>query len=136
MNTIWTHLEKLRTLPAYLFAAFASGFTAKEILSFSARKIRMWKEKKIDRRVVMYLLSELELHPSPPADSYGQVSTPYYRSSQEISAVLGRKSADIILRLERLERERLVKRHAPLNDLWTASAYSIWDARRPAGITA
>ena len=88
----------------------------------------MWKEKKIDRRVVAYLLSELELHPSPPQTNSGQILTPYYRSSQEIAAAVGRKSADIIVRLERLERERLVKRQAPLNDMWTASAYSIWDA--------
>src|SRR5229473_89716 len=90
---------------AIAFAYFASGFTLKEFLSFGGRKLHMWRERRIDNRIVVYLVREYRLNPSAQDAKTGEYSTPYYRSSIAISRALNRSAVDVRNRLERLEVE-------------------------------
>lgn len=109
------------------FAYFASGFTVRDILSFAAHKIYMWQERRIDNRLVGYLVRERERNPPAGTDSHGHSLNRYYRSSIEISKAIKRSAVDVRKRLERLEGEKRVQRPAPGADTWTATKYELHD---------
>jgi|SRR5438309_5396625 len=110
------------------FAYFASGFTVKEILSFTFRKLRMWRDRRIDNRIVAYLLNERRLNPPVGPDGGGHYSRPYYRNSIDISKGIKRGAVDVRMRLERLEIEKRVERAGPGSDSWTLTEYEMHDS--------
>jgi hypothetical protein len=112
---------------AVAFAYFASGFTLKEFLSFGIRKLHMWWERRIDDRLVAYLVRERTANPSVQ-DARGDYSTPYYRSSIEIAKAIRRSAVDVRKRLDRLETENRVERPGRVADVWTASKYALHDS--------
>jgi hypothetical protein len=111
---------------AYAFGV-ASGFTLKELLSFVGRKLQMRRERRIDDRVVKYLIHERNSCPLQAPNAYGQQPPLYYRSSRQIADALDLKSVDILQRLERLETEKRVKRPGTKADQWTATENELHD---------
>jgi hypothetical protein len=107
---------------------FASGFTFKELLSFSVRKIHMWLERRIDNRVVDYLVGEALLQPHTVVpDKRGYMPAPHYVSTIAIAQIVKRSAVDTRKRLERLETENRVERPGPMADVWIATKYEIHD---------
>jgi hypothetical protein len=122
-------LLAIRIVPS-LVGLHLAEFATKEIMfSFALKKIHMWWERQVDNQVVAYLVREAELYPGA-GDAYGQLSTPYYRSSLEIAGELNRSAVDIRQRLERLERAKLVERPGRLSDAWTATEHERRDKLR------
>ena len=109
-----------------LFASFASGFTLRDLLSFAGHKIHAWRERRIDNRLVAYLVREVKLNPLGESDSYGHSRVLYYRSSIDIAKALKRSAVDVRKRLDRLEHENRVHRRRA-SDTWTASEYEMHD---------
>jgi hypothetical protein len=111
-------------------AAFATGFTLKDLLSVSLKKYRVWRESGIDHKLIAYLIQERQAYPPVGPNGYGQFSQPFYRSSIDVAVALKRTSVDTRKRLERLETENQVERLAPAADLWTATKYAMHDKSR------
>jgi hypothetical protein len=129
MHTVWSYFE-IAWEHRDIAEGFAIGFTAKDILSFTVRKYHMWREHVIDKKIVAYLLHEVEANPAVGPDQAGLYRHPYYRSSDQIADALHRKSVDVINRLERLQKEKRVEREAPALDSWTISGHEWHDSGR------
>jgi|SRR5712671_6411964 hypothetical protein len=108
--------------------SFTSGVTARDIISFASRKLHMWLERRIDNRVVAYLVSETLLHPDTTVpDKRGYMPAPHYVSTIEIAQIVKRSAVETRKRLERLEAENRVERPGPRADVWIATKYEIHD---------
>ena len=133
MHSLWHYIE---TWPAWqqitLVAAFFTsiGLTLRELLSFVVKKIRMWWERRIDNKVVAYLVREAELHPVTTPDAYGHDGTPHYCSTIQIAEALKRSAVDILARLEMLELFKRVERPGRGSDYWTVTKYEVHDKSR------
>lgn len=120
----------MHAITKYIAAAYAlgiaSGVTLRELLSFVGRKYRMWRDHRIDNRVVSFLLHERICCLLPAPDKYGQQPAPYYRSSRQIADALNLTSVDILQRLERMEGKR-VQRLGTKADQWTVTQNELHD---------
>jgi len=113
------------------FAYFASGFTLRDLLSYGIRKLHTRRERRMDDKIVAYLVLERKSCASATTIGYGQPSPSYYRSSRQIADALKLESVDVLLRLERMEGKR-VSRPGTKADQWTATKNELHDdARRP-----